>query len=113
MASRVRDLQRQNHDEGSVVWPGQEIADVATHFLVNGDEAQPEGTGDVRAEEDEDEEAALVDELVVEVDACQNRYRDEGAVWNLHEGGDERAEAEPFCTKSISYVQLCESFIQL
>jgi hypothetical protein len=94
VTSRIRYLQGQDRDERRVVGASQEVADVAADSVVNRDEPETEGAGDVGAEEEEDEQAAPVYKLVVQVYARQNRNRDEGAVWNLHECRDEGAEAE-------------------
>jgi hypothetical protein len=96
MPGRIRDLQGQDHDESRIVWTSQEVADVAADLLIERDEAQTEGAGDVRAQEDEDEEAAFIHEFVVQVDAGQDRNGDEGAIGNLHECRHERTEAETF-----------------
>ena len=55
---------------------------------------QAECAGDVGDEEDEHEEAALILEFVVQVDAKKDGANDEGAVWDLHQSRDECREAK-------------------
>lgn len=65
------------------------VADETADSLVERDEAQAECTGDVREEEDDEHEAAVVGrEPIVQVYADQDRDRDEDAVGDLHEGRD-------------------------
>lgn len=96
MPSRIRYLQGQYHDKSRIVWTSQEVANVAADLLVERDEAQTEGAGNVGAEEDEDEDAPFIHKFVVQVDAGQDRNGDEGAIGNLHECRHERTEAETF-----------------
>ena len=51
--------------------------------MVLRDEAQPERAGYVRNEEEEDEDAALVLEAVVEIDAGENGDSNEDAIRDL------------------------------
>ena len=94
VAGRVGDLQGQDHHEGGVIGPRQEVADVPAHVVAGVHEAQAERPRDVGAEEDEDEEAALVGEAVVQQDAGEDGEGDEGPVGDLHQGRDQRGEAE-------------------
>ncbi len=60
------------------------------------DESQTKGARNVRTEEEQDEETALVFVSVVEVDAEEDADGDQSAVWDLHQGRDERGETEAF-----------------
>ena len=96
VASRVGDLERQNHDKSCVVGPGEQVADISAYSVLAGYKVQPKRAGNVRAQEDQNEETALVGEFVVEEDAGQDGQGDEGAVGYLHKCSDKCREAEPF-----------------
>ncbi len=94
MTRRVGGLQRQYHHEGRVIRAGKPVKDQARGPVSGISEAEAEGPRDVRQEEDEDEQAAPVDEAVVGVDAREDAGGDYGPVRDLHQGGDQGAEAE-------------------
>lgn len=60
MAGGVRNLQRQNHDEGGIVRARQQITEIPTDMVRLVDKAQTESPGDVWTQEDQDEEASIV-----------------------------------------------------
>ncbi len=92
VSGRVGRGHAEDHDEGGVVGPGQVVGHEAAGLVVLVEEGEAEGAGDVGREEEQDEPgaglpAALLDVLVGE-DADKDADGDDGAVGDLHEGGD-------------------------
>lgn len=68
----VCNLHTQDEYKGCIIRSCQVVADQSADFLVEGYEAQPESTGQVWAEEEQDKEASSVLEAVIEIDAGQD-----------------------------------------
>lgn len=81
--SGVGHLHTQNEYKRSIVWTCQVVANQATYTVFDGNKAKTKGAGKVRNQEDEDENTSSIFEAVVQVDACQNRDRNDKAVRNL------------------------------
>lgn len=79
----IGNLHTKDQDEGRIVWARQIVAHQSTNLLVLRNEPQPKGTSNVRAQENQNEQASAILEAVVQIHANQNRNGNEDAVWNL------------------------------
>lgn len=78
-------MQTQYQDKGGIVRTGEIVADQPAGFVIHAEKSQSKGSGDVGEQEDDDEEASLVGETIVEEDAGEDADGDENPIRNLLE----------------------------